>query len=128
MRRLGFCLISAFLILAFAGCATLEKHPNPLSADDVIAFAKSGANAKQIIAEIFRTDTLIQLTAAEVVRMHEGSVQTEVLDFLQHRQIEELRWRDRVANSNWYGPSLYRGLGPCPWPHSRHYRGGPWGC
>ena len=126
MRRLGFCLLSSFLLLA--GCATLEKHPTPMSADDVIALAKSGANAKQIIEEIFRTDTLIPLTAAEIVRMHEGGVQNEVLDYLQHRQIEELRWRDRFANSFWYGPSLYRGFGPCPWPPSRRHRGGPWGC
>ena len=126
MRRLAFCLLSSILLLA--GCATLEKHPNPLSADDVIARARAGASAKEIIAEIFRTDTVIPLTAAEIVRMHEGGVQNEVLDYLQHRQIEEVRRRDRFANSYWYGPGFYRGFGPCPWPPSRRHRGGPWGC
>ena len=128
MRRLRFCLLSAFMLLALAGCATLEKHPNPMSADDVIARARTGASAKEIIAEIFRTDTVIPLSAAEIVRMHEGGVQNEVLDYLQQRQIEEIRLRDRFANSYWYGPSLYRGFGPCPWPPSRRHRGGPWGC
>ena len=128
MRRLAFCLFSFLLMLALAGCATIEKHPNPLGADDVIARAKAGASPKEIIAEIFRTDTVIALTAAEIVRMHEGGVQNEVLDYLQQRQIEELRWRDRFANSYWYGPGFYRGFGPCPWPPSRGHRGGPRGC
>lgn len=125
MRRLGFCLL---LLLVLGGCATLEKHPNPMSADDVIARARAGANAKEIIAEIFRTDTVIPLGAAEIVRMHEGGVQNEVLDYLQQRQLEELRWRDRFANSYWYGPGFYRGFGPCPFPPRRGFRGAPWGC
>ena len=123
MRRQAFCL----LLLALGGCATLEKHPNPMSADDVIALARSGASSKDVIAAIFRTDTLIPLNAAEVVRMHEGGVQNEVIDYLQLSQIEEMRWRDRFANSYWPGP-IYRGYGPCPWPSSRRYRGGPWSC
>jgi len=124
MSRLAFCLL---LLLALGGCAALEKHPNPMSADDVIALAKSGADSKFIIAEIFRTDTVIPMAAAEIVRMHEGGVQTEVLDYLQLRQLEEIRWRDRLNGSYWPG-QYYRGFGPCPWPSSRRYRGGPWSC
>lgn len=114
--------------LLAAGCATLEKNPNPMTADDVIARAKSGADSKTIIDEIFRTDTVIPLTAAEIVRLHEAGVPNEVLDYLRYAQLEEQRWRDRLSSSFWYGPSLYRGFGPCPWPPSRRYRGGPWGC
>ena len=123
MRTLGFCL----LLLTLAGCATLEKHPNPLTADDLVARAKSGVSAKAIIDEIFYTDTLIALNAAETVRLHDAGVPDEVLDYLQQRQLEELRWRDRSFNY-WNGPGFYRGFGPCPFPPTRRYRGGPWGC
>src|SRR5687767_2656717 len=124
MRTLGFYL----LWLALAGCATLEKHPNPLKADDIIARAKSGASAKAIIDEIFYTDTLIPLNAAEVVRLHEAGVPNEVIDYLQTRQNEEMRLRDRFFGDPWYGPGFYRGFGfgPCPFPHRRGFRGGPW--
>ena len=128
MRTLGFLLRWTFPLLLLGGCATLEKHPNPLGADDIVALARSGANAKQIIDEIFRTDTLISLNAAEVVRLHDAGVPDEVLDYLQARQLEELRWRDRAFGSYWYGPGFYRGFGPCPWPPARRYRGGAWGC
>ena len=114
-------------VLLLASCATLEKHPDPLTTDDVIARAKSGADAKAIIAELFRTDTVIPLSAAEIVRLHEAGVPDEVLDYMQHALIQEIRARDRFANSFWYGPGFYPGFGPCPWP-SRRYRGGPWGC
>ena len=67
MRRLGFCL----LLLSLAGCAALEKHPDPLSGEDLIVLAKSGASAKAIIDEIFRTDTLIPLSAAAILRLLE---------------------------------------------------------
>ena len=70
MRTLGFCL----LLLTLAGCSTLEKHPNPLTPDDLIARAKSGATAKAMIDEIFYTDTLIALNAAETVRLHDAGV------------------------------------------------------
>ena len=116
-------------VLLLASCATLEKHPNPLTAEDVIARAKSGVAAKAIIEELFRTDTVIPLNAAEVVRMHEAGVPDEVLDYMQHALIEEIRARDRFANSYWwYGPGFYPGFGPCPWPPSRRHRGAPWGC
>lgn len=119
---------AALLCLSLlASCATLDKHPNPLTADDLIARAKSGASAKAIIDEIFYTDTLLALNAAETVRLHDAGVPDEVLDYLQQRQIEELRWRDRSFNY-WYGPGFYRGFGPCPFPPSRLRRGGPWGC
>ena len=78
-----------------------------------------------MIDEIFRTDTLIALNAAETVRLHDAGVPDEVLDYLQTRQLEELRWRDRSFNY-WYGPGFYRGFGPCPFPPRRGFRGGPW--
>ena len=112
--------------LLAASCATLEPRPNPLTADDVIARAKNGVSAKEIIDELRRTDTVIPLSTAEIVRLHEAGVPDEVLDYLQYAQIQEIRWRDRFSGY-WYGPGFYRGFGPCPWP-GRRFHGRPWGC
>jgi hypothetical protein len=120
MRTLGF-----LLLLSLAGCAALEPHPNPLTADDVIARTKNGVSSKEIIDELFRTNTVIPVAAAEIVRLHEAGVTNEVLDYLQYAQLQEIRWRDQ---SYWYGYGFYRGFGPCPFPTRRPYRGGPWGC
>ncbi len=120
MRTLGF-----LLLLALAGCAALEPHPYPLTADDVIVRAKSGASSKDIIEELFRTNSVIPVTAAEIVRLHEAGVTNEVLDFMQYVQLQEIRWRDQ---SYWYGQGFYRGWGPCPFPPTRWRRGGPWSC
>ena len=122
MRKLAVLLCA----LLAASCATLEPRPNPLTADDVIARAKNGVSAKEIIDELRRTDTVIPLSTAEIVRLHEAGVPDEVLDYLQYAQIQEIRWRDRFSGY-WYGPGFYRGFGPCPWP-GRRFRGGPWGC
>ena len=123
MRTLGFWVILLFV----AGCTTLEPHPHPLSADDVIARAKNGVSSKAIIDEMFRTNTVIPVSAAEIVRLHQAGVPNEVLDYLQYAQLQEIRWRDQ--SNYWYGPGFYRGFGygPCMFP-PRRSRGGTWGC
>ena len=124
MRNLAFSLS----VIVLVGCATLE-HPKPLTSDEVIGLAKSGKNAPRIIEELKRTDTVIPLSASEILRLNAAGVPTDVLDYLQRAQIEEIRWRDRYSQMYW--SPLYRGFGPCPWPPAsvqRPYRGGPWGC
>ena len=111
MRTLGFCL----LLLFIAGCVTVPA-PAPLSAVDVIALSKDGKSAKDIIAELQRTNTVIPLRASDYVALHDQGVPDEVLNYLQLVQIEEVRWRERSLYWGWgYG------WGPCP------YRG-RWGC
>lgn len=124
MQRLAALLAASFML---AACASVEPRPKPLTGEDIVALARSGAGAAQIIEELKRTDTVIPLSASEIVRLHGAGVPDAVLDHLQRAQIEEIRWRDRYSQMYWYGP-LYRGYGPCPWPPGRMPRGWPWGC
>ena len=129
MRTLGFPLPLA-LLLALAGCAAIEPRPKPLSGAEIVALAREGRSAQQIIDELRRTNTVLPLQASDLVALHESGVPKEALDYLQQAQIEDIRWRDRNA-AFWYAPMMYPGFGPCPWPYSgfrRPYRGGPWGC
>lgn len=127
MRRTAAVILAVF---AVGGCASIER-PAPLTQADVIRLAKEGRDAKAIIEELMRTDTVIPLAASEIVRLHEAGVPTEVLDYLQRVQIDEIRWRERYSEMFWYGPG-YGGFYACPWPHLRglgpFWRGGPWGC
>ena len=123
MRTLGFWLI----LVALAGCASFDR-PKPLTGADVVLLAKSGKTAPEIIEELKRSDTVLPLQASDIVSLHEAGVPSEVLDYLQRAQIDEIRWRDRYTQGYWYGPGYYRGFGPCPFPPLRPYRGGPWGC
>ena len=124
MKRLAFSLLFALL----SACASLDG-PTPLTSEDVIGLSKSGKSAPQIIEELKRTDTVIPLSASEIVRMNAAGVPTEVLDHLQRAQIEEIRWRDRYSQTYW-GP-LYRGYGPYSCPSGfmgPPYRGRFWSC
>ena len=128
MRRTAALILA---VLALGACAAIER-PAPLTPEEVIRLSKEGRDAKAIIEELKRTDTVIPLAASEIVRLHEAGVPAEVLDHLQRAQIDEIRWRDRHLQMFWYGPGGYGGVYPCPWPHLRGFgpflRGGPWGC
>ena len=110
MRTLGFSLVLAALLTA-AGCATVSVPP--LSAADVMALAKQGKSAEEIIAELKRTDTVLALRASDYVALHQAGVPDEVLDYLQFVQIDEIRWRERSLY--WYGPYYGRYYGWGPW-------------
>src|SRR5512139_787134 len=116
MTRLSFLLICALV----CGCATVDQ-PKPLAGADIVAMAKAGKSAEEIIAELKRTETVLALRASDYVALHEAGVPDDVLNYLQLVQIEEVRWRER--NLYWYGPSYGRyGWGPWYGP----YRG-RWG-
>jgi hypothetical protein len=122
MKRLAFLLVLALA----SGCASVER-PKPLTGAEIAELARSGANAKHIIAELQRTDTVLMLSASDFVRLHEAGVPPEALDYLQQRMIAEIRLREYHDRVFWHGP-LYRGHGFSPCPPGRWRGYGPWGC
>lgn len=98
-----------------------------MTPQDVIHLSREGRDAKAIIEELKRTNTVIPLSASDLIRLHEAGVPAEVLDHLQRTQIDEIRWREQMF---WFGSGLH-GLYPC-WPYLRGFgpfwHGGPWGC
>src|SRR5262245_8971400 len=108
MKRLAFLLIA----LTLAACATVG--PPQLTGAQTVGRSKGGPTARQIIEELKRTNTVLFLSASDVVRLHEAGVPNEVLDFLQQQAYYEMRWRAYQDQQFWYGP-FYRGYGwgPC---------------
>ncbi|SRR5258706_10769318 len=104
MKRLVFLLIA----LLIAGCATTPSSP-PLGTAEIVALAKSGATAPQIIEELRRTNTVLMLQGSDFARLAEAGVPKEVLDYLHQQMIAEIRWRDSAIYAP-YGP-YYPGSG-----------------
>ena len=121
---MAFPLLLACVALA-AGCASGPAR-EPLTGAGIVALARDGKSAAQIIEELERTGTVLPLQASDIVALHESGVPDEVLDYLQRAQIDDIRWRDRYWRRH---DPFERAFGPCLWPGLRRpLRGGPWGC
>jgi len=114
MRTLAFCLLS----LSLAGCATLDA-PAPLSGAEIVELVRTGKTAPEIIAELQRTGTVLNLAASDIVSLHEAGVPDEVLDYLQRVQIDALLWQERNSY-RWYGSGAF---GDWTYTGPRRYRG-----
>ena len=121
------CVLLA--LLGAGGCAILEPSPEALTPAQLVLLAREGKTGPELVEELKRTRTVIVLSASDIVALSEAGVPREALDYLQLALIEDIRWRERYWGGYWPGYSpFYRGFGPCPFPPSRRYFGGPWGC
>jgi hypothetical protein len=91
MRSLLAIVLVPFLLGA---CAAFAPRPEPLGKDDLVRMARSGASAQVIIERLESTGTVLFLGGSDIVRLHREGVPEEVLDWLQRRQIDEIRRRD----------------------------------
>jgi hypothetical protein len=97
--------LSAALLLG--GCATTPAVP-PLSPAQLVEMSKS-MPPEQVIAELRRTNTIFNLNASDIVRLHEAGVAPPVLDYLQRAQVEDMLWRERMLYGPSWGPYGYYG-------------------
>ena len=115
----------ALLPLFFLGCASLkesfESSGPPLSREEIIELARSGASDDEIIKRIDDTWTVLDLKTADILEMKKQGVNEKVIDHL-------LRVKDWVLINSRRGrslcPSCYEfeeGWYSSPW---RWYDGG----
>jgi hypothetical protein len=107
------------LALLLTGCASLENRPPPLSREDIEDLARAGTPAAILIEQLKATQTVLRLSASDLIRMSQAGVPDAVLDWLQQAQIGELRRREALYMM--YGHPVYGypgygafGFGPCP--------------
>jgi len=122
MRWLIMVLAAALL----AGCAVFEPRPASLTREDVVRLARAGEPAPGIIRKLEESETVLLLSASDILRLHKEGVPQEVLDYLQRAQIEAIRRRDALDRAfAWpYATSFH-----CPWPPYGlypHAFGGMW--
>lgn len=116
--RLPSLLCSLAVATLFAGgCASVDTRPAPMTREEIVQMAQGGAAAPAIIDRLRRTDTVLLLSAGDLVELARAGVPVEALDYLQSVQIAEIRRRDQFDRLL-YSP-MHPPFGPCPgWgPH-----------
>ena len=109
-RPLLACLTGA--LLALAACATVPP-PAPIAPAEIVAMAKSGMPAADILQKLQASRTVYALPASELARLRDQGVPDAVIDYMQATQIEAARREE-------YRRGMWDSGGPWgPW--------GPWG-
>lgn len=111
-------LYAALLAAALAGCATLSVPP--LTVDEALAMSKAGASPDHIITRMRETRASYDLSASDMVRLHEQGMPSAVLDYMQKTQLQQLRDEERQPRFIFsFGWGSRWGFGGCR-PHWRH--------
>ncbi len=92
-----------FFTLMLGACATVQGPPPP-SQEDIVALARAGAPAQDIIRRIRESGAVYPLTASQLARLREQGVPDEVIDYMQRTYIEEARREEAMRQSFFYGP------------------------
>ena len=89
--------------LLLTSCATTTEYPsvpayNYYSVEDVLAMAKQGQSAEQIINNLqqhARGNAFYPLRASELVRLHDEGMPLPVLDYMQDTYLRTIRREER---------------------------------
>lgn len=101
--RCLYPLLAAVALLA--GCATTSPRPAPLTREDIVLLARSGATAPEVVQRLKETGTVLPLSATDILQMSEAGVPREALDYLQAAQLADLRQRLQFERML-YGPEM----------------------
>ena len=101
MHRIRLAL-AAFALLA-GGCAAFDPGPPPLTGAEVVQLTRSGEPPATIIGRLISTQTVLWLSASDIVELRQSGVAIEVLDHLQAAQFAEMRRRAQFEQLL-YGP------------------------
>lgn len=117
-RRAGRASAALVLMLSVAGCAApggpaggsrvLSREGEvratqpvvfPMSLDDIRRLSRDGRSPSDIIAELDRTSTVLDIKPSDVAALLESGVHADVLDWLHQRQLDALgdTWKGRLA-------------------------------
>lgn len=106
-------LVFVALATLLGGCASFGVQPRSIIPAEVVAMAKSGQSSDAIIQKLKDSRTVYQLSAAELVKLHEEGVPTPVLDYMQATYLDAIR-ADESQRAffyhqppYWYGRSYY---------------------
>ena len=100
-------LFAPFLCAALlaGGCAGFDPGPPPLSREDIVQLSKAGEPPAAIVERLKNTDTVLWLSASDILQLRQSGVSSQVLDYLQAVQIAETRRRSQFEQLL-YGPEM----------------------
>lgn len=93
------------LALFMAGCA-IPQRPPPPSIADVIAMAKSGMPADEIIRRLSESNAVYRLSGSEFAKLKTDGVPDKVLDYIKQVELYDARYREwqNARDMYWYPP------------------------
>jgi hypothetical protein len=120
LRLLSSACCVTFFTLIVGACASVQGPPPP-SQEDIVALARAGAPAQEIIRRMRASGAVYPLTASQLARLREQGVPDEVIDYMHRGYIEEVRREEAMRQSFFYGPMFppyypyWYGPGRPPW-------------
>ncbi len=109
-------IATAAALLILTGCATgpFGEPPKPIAPEEVVAMAKKGDTAANIIGALQKSRTVYNLTASQFAQLSRDGVPDAVLDFMQQTQLKEIEnearrnaYFDARFAYGWYGHPWY---------------------
>lgn len=118
--RAAMVLVTAAIVVSFAGCATFDQpRPEPVTVPQIIAMAKKGMPAQDIIAKMKASRTVYRLKATRLARLEKEGVPGKVIDYMQKTYIEAVRRNTRFRDQQYWSMEddygWYGGV-PFGWP------------
>lgn len=94
--------VASALLLALGACASIP----PVTVDEALAMTKSGSSPDRIIDAMKASRAHYNLSASDIVRLHEAGLPTAVLDYMQQTQLEAVAESERQRE--WmFGPRCF---------------------
>lgn len=86
-------------VLSREGEVTSQPVVFPMSLDDVRRLLRDGRSQTEIIAELDRTSTVLDIKPSEVDSLLASGIPAELLDWLHQRQLDALgdSWKSKLA-------------------------------
>lgn len=109
-------LAAVAALMTLAGCASspFGEPPKPIAPEEIVAMAKKGDTAPNIISALQKSRTVYNLTASQFAQLSRDGVPDAVLDYMQQTQLKEIEnearrnaYFDARINYGWYGHPWY---------------------
>ena len=99
-------LIAMLLALQLVACAPLPQRPPPPSIPDIVAMAKSGMPAAEIIRRLEESRAVYRLSGSEYAKLKTDGVPDPVLDHIKQVELNDARFREwqSARDLYWYPP------------------------
>lgn len=103
MRSNRLIVLVFSIALLAGGCAGFDPGPPQLSRADIERLSRSGESAAAIVDRLRKTDTVLWLSASDILDLRQAGVAPQVLDYMQAAQLAETRRRSQF-DQLLYGP------------------------
>ena len=102
-RRGTLYLAAAAIVLMVAGCATMgAPRPAAITVPQIVAMAKAGVSADDIIAQIQASGTVYRLKASQLAELEQEGVPAKVINYMQETYLTAVKRDTRYQDEQYW--------------------------